>query len=110
MRIKPVEVPDLIDAFNFGMECASARTRSGRYRNEADSQDEYWTDVYKDLIMHPFTHHQAARAVALMFAFQDFEGAFTPEIKARAVERAAAAPVNPAGCTFHDPAALFLSL
>jgi hypothetical protein len=107
MRIKPVAVPDLIDAFNFGLQRGAALTASGRYTNDEDSQEAYWHDVYNELIRNHFTHHEAARAIALMWAAQEFAGTPTPEIKLRAVERAAAAPVDRITFEFRDPAALF---
>jgi hypothetical protein len=110
MRIKPVEVLDLMEAFNLALQRGAALTTSGRYTNDEDSQEAYWSTLYNDLTTQGFSHHEAARAIALMWAAQEFKGVPTPEIKAQAAARAAVAPIDRVTFEFRDPASLFLSL
>jgi hypothetical protein len=108
MRIKPVAVPDLVDAFLFALDRAEVRLDREAYAKDFDSRQTFWNDLYKDLITYPFTHHHAARVLGLMWAIERFPGDRTPEIRQRAIERAAVAPIDRVTLRFRDPEALFL--
>lgn len=106
MRIKPVSVAALSNAFNLALQTAGARTRSGIDADDEDGRRAYWIAIHKTLITTGFTTHEAARVMGLMFAIQDIG----PVPTAQALARAASAPINPATFEFRNPASLFLSL